>query len=308
MANGQSKPVVGFLNSGSAEEFTDFAAAFRAGLNGAGFQDARNVAIEYRWADGRYDRLPDLARELVRIPVAVIAATGGIVSARAAQAATSTIPILFISGVNPVKAGLVDSLERPGSNATGINVGTTELLADRLKCLREMVPGAEKIGILVNPKSFVASIEADEMQKAKLIVLTASTASELATAFNNAVKQGAGALLVSADPFFTSQRKVIVELASQHALPTAYPWQEYATVGGLMSYGPSLSDAYKEVGTYVGEILKGSGGHGLAARSKAVLPPVRAASKLEMIINNKTASTHKLSVPGSLRQQAYVIE
>ncbi len=311
MTNGQQIPVVGFLNSGSAAEFADFVAAFRAGLSGAGFDEGRNVAIEYRWADGRYDQLPSLASELARWPVDVIAATGGIVSARAAQAATKAIPILFISGLNPVKAGLVDNLERPSGNATGINVGTTELLADRLKYLREMVPNAGKIAILVNPKSFVAAIETAEVKNSGLVVVTASTAAELETAFGEAAQQGAGAILVSADPFFTSQRKTIVDLASRHALPAAYPWQEYATAGGLMSHGPSLSDAYKQVGAYVGELLKGAKramGANLMGNSKSALPAVRPASKSETIINNKAAIAHRLSIPGRLRTRAYVIE
>jgi putative ABC transport system substrate-binding protein len=307
MANGQPMPVVGFLNSGSAAEFADFVTAFRRGLSETGYDEGRNVRVEYHWADGRYDRLPDLAGELVRRPVDVIAATGGIVSARAAQAATKTIPILFISGVDPIKAQLVDDLKHPSGNATGVNVRTTELLPERLKQLKVMVPDAKKIAVLVNPRNFVAAMETTEAKSANLIVLTATNAAELKAAFTSAAEQGAGAILISADPFFTSQRRSIIELAKEHAMPAAYPWSECATAGGLMSFGPSLPEAYQKIGAYAGEVLKRVGTAVPSARSAAVGLPVITLDNPEMFINSGAAMQCKLAVAEGLRPLARLI-
>jgi putative tryptophan/tyrosine transport system substrate-binding protein len=266
--------------------------AFRKGLSQAGILD-ENVAIEARQAQGRYDRLPALAADLIRRKVNVIVAAGGLVSARAAIAATTTIPVLFIAGFDPVKLGLVSSFNRPGGNATGVSIYTTELLAKRLELLHELVPRASRIALLVNADNPVSEIEIDDMRMVakaaglKLTIVKASAATGFTAAFS-AAAAGADVLLVSADPFFTTQRGPIVAFAAQHGLPAAYPWLEYVESGGLISYGPVLVDAYQQIGVYAGRILRGEKPGDL---------PVQLPAKFELGINLRTAKALKLMVP-----------
>jgi putative ABC transport system substrate-binding protein len=290
----QKIPIIGFLNSASPKSMAPFVAAFHRGLNEEGYAEGQNVAIEYRWADSQYDRLGALAADLVGRRVVVIAATGGIVSAQAAQAATSVIPILFVTGFNPVQLGIVASLNRPGRNATGVSVYTTELIAKRLELLRDIAPRAARIALLLNPNGFVGGIEKKDMETAtqaagvQLIVLEASAENDLEAAFAFAVQQRAGAILVSAYPFFTSQRAQLVALAARHAMPTAYPWREYVEAGGLMSYGPDIEEAYRHIGRYAGRILNGASVNDL---------PVQLPTKFRLAINLKTAKALGLTVP-----------
>jgi putative ABC transport system substrate-binding protein len=291
-------PVIGFLSSASnAPNVERTPPAFRTGLNEAGYVVGRNVTIELFLADGRYDRLPALADEMVRRQVSLIVAAGGLASARAAKAATTKIPILFIAGFDPVKLGLVSRINRPGGNATGLSIYTTELLAKRLEFLRETMPRASLVALLVNPLSPVAGIETDDMEGVartngfRLLALQASGQGELEGAFASAVRDRADALLISADPFFTTRRNQIVALAARHGLPVVYPWQEYAEAGGLMSYGPSLTTAYREIGLYAGRILKGANPGEL---------PVQFPTTFELVINMKTAKELGLTIPETL--------
>jgi putative ABC transport system substrate-binding protein len=287
-------PLIGFLNSASPDPAAPLVAAFRRGLDRAGYVEGQNVAIEYRWADGQYDRLPALTEELIRRKVAVIAATGGLVTAQAAKAATSTIPVLFIAGFDPVKEGLVSSIGRPGGNATGVSVYTTELGAKRLEQLRELLPGVAKVAMLVNPQSISTEIEKKDLEAAaatvgiQLLVVEARSEINFEKAFSDAVDAGANALIVSADAFFTSRRGQLVALAARHLLPASYPWSQYADDGGLMSYGPTLTWAYEQIGVYAGRILKG-------AKPDAL--PVQLPTNFEMVINLKTAKSLGLSIP-----------
>ncbi|HVY56373.1 MAG TPA: ABC transporter substrate-binding protein [Xanthobacteraceae bacterium] len=288
---------IGFLNSMSEGACGDFVDAFRKGLQGSGLAVGRDVAIEFRWADGRYDRLPALAADLVSRRVDVIAATGGIVSARAALEATKTIPVLFVSGCDAVQAGLVDNLRRPGGNATGVQVSTTEALERRLRTLRELVPGNGRIALLVNPNSFVARMEDTHGRNSNLIVLSASTENEIESAFNRAAEQKAAAILVSADPFFTSRRTQIVACAERTRIPTAYPWREYSDAGGLVSEGPNLTEAYRLIGIYAGRILNGSTPADLPVR-------VLGEQDFKVEISHRTAQAQNIRVPDSLRNRA----
>jgi putative tryptophan/tyrosine transport system substrate-binding protein len=292
-------PVIGYLSSASTrvpglDRAPD---TFRAGLLEGGYDVDRNVAIEVLSADGHYDRLPALAATLVRRRVTLIVASGGILSAEAAAAATSTIPILFIAGFDPVKLGLVKSLSRPGGNATGFSVYTTELLEKRFELLRELVPHAGVTALMVNPLSPVADIETEDMagvaRSAGLgfLALRASNESELQAAFASARDGKADALLVSADPVFTTLRRQIVALAARYALPVVYPWQEYVEAGGLMSYGPILMKAYHDIGVYAARILKGEKPSNL---------PVQLPTTFELMINLKTAKALGLMVPQNL--------
>ena len=255
-------PIIGFLDSSSADEYAPFLAAFRSGLTEAGFIEGRNVAIEYRWADARYDRLPALAAELVRVPVAALVATG-ITAAVATKAATATIPIVFNTGGDPIRFGLVASLNRPGGNVTGVASLGKELVAKRFELLREMVPKADAIGFLVNPNNAVAELDTSDAQAAaatlgqKLIVLKASSKDDIDTAFSTLVEQRGGGLLQQVDPFLQSRRDQLVALAARHALPAIYERRDFAAEGGLMSYGTSLRDALRLVGNYTGRVLKG---------------------------------------------------
>jgi putative ABC transport system substrate-binding protein len=271
--------------------------AFRQGLREGGYVEGRNVAIEYRWADGHFARLPELAADLVRRRVALIVATGGAVSARAAKDATATIPILFITGPNPIADGLVTSLSRPGGNATGVALYTSELLPKRLGLLGMLVPRAATIALLVNPTDVAHEPETKYMEDAvrvtgqQMVLLKASAEGEFEPALVSAVRQRVDALLVSANPFFTSQRAQLVALAARHAMPAGYPWRQYADAGGLMSYGPSVAGAYHLIGRHSGRILNGE---------KPADLPVQAPTTYEMVINLKTAQALGLTVPPSL--------
>ncbi|MEA3069019.1 MAG: hypothetical protein QOD29_465 [Alphaproteobacteria bacterium] len=289
-------PIIGYLDSSSADEYAPFLAAFRSGLTEAGFIEGRNVAIEYRWADARYDRLPALAAELVRIPVAVLVATG-ITAAVATKAATATIPIVFNTGGDPIRFGLVASLNRPGRNVTGVASLGKELVAKRFELLREMVPKADAIAFLVNPNNAVAELDTSDAQAAaatlgqKLIVLKASSKDDIDTAFSAIVEQRGGGLLQQVDPFLQSRRGQLVALAARYALPAIYERRDFAAAGGLMSYGTSLRDALRLVGNYTGRVLKGE---------KPADLPVQQAVKVELILNLRTAKALGLDVPMSM--------
>jgi len=294
-------PVVGVLYSGSSEMFSTLMAAFRQGLDEAGYVEGRNVALEIRLADGHYDRLPSLAAELVRRQVAVIVTAGGQNSAFAAKASTATIPIVFTTGGDPVRSGLIVSLNRPGGNVTGVTNLTAELEPKRLEILREVVPAAQRIAVLVNPAYQDVQLRVEEIQAAgrafskQIQVLQASTESAIGTAFAELAERRAGALLVSSDPFFFSRRHEIVALAAQYAVPAIYQWREFAQIGGLISYGASRNYAQREAGVYVGKILRG-------ARPSDL--PVQQAVKLELVINLNTAKTLGLEIPPTLLARA----
>jgi putative tryptophan/tyrosine transport system substrate-binding protein len=290
-------PVLGFLNSGSRGAFAQPVAAFRKGLKEAGYND-RDVAIEYRWADGKVDQLPALAADLVRRRVDVIAATGGATPARAAAAATKVIPIVF-AGCDPDDAGLVNNFEQPDCNATGVDVCVLKGLPHRPYLAHELLPGTV-FAVLVNPTTFGAQFERKEALEAgakhgqKPVFVEASTERELGPAFASMREQGVGLAVISADAFFTSQRKKIVALAARNKMPTIYPWREYVEAGGLMSYGPNLTNAYRQVGFYSGMILKG--------KRPAELPVLQRGP--ELVINLKTAKTLGLAIPPKLLAQA----
>jgi len=296
-AQQKAMPVIGFLSSGSPGPFAPFVAALREGLSETGYVEGQTVAIEYRWAEGSYDRLPALAADLVGGKVDVIAASGGPLPALAAKSATSTIPIVFSSGVDPVERGLVASLAWPGGNLTGFTIISLELMPKRIELLFELVPQASVFALLVNPNN--AGTEpmirhVQEIARAKglkLHVLKASTESEIDTAFAALVQQQTGALVVSADPFFNNRREQIVALAALHTVPAMYELREFAAVGGLISYAPSLTAAYRQVGIYVGKILKGAN------------PPIYRSSgptTFELVINLKTAKALGLTIPQSI--------
>jgi putative ABC transport system substrate-binding protein len=294
-------PVIGFLSSRSPSESAHHVSAFRRGLNEAGYVEGQNVAIEYRWANGQYDRLPMLASDLVSLQVTVIAATGGNVTGLAAKAATGMIPIVFIVSEDPVKLGLVKSLNRPGGNATGMNVFTSELASKRLELLRELVPQASTIGLLTNPTYQASTPEAVTVQAAaraigqKLLVLNVSSESDIDTVFATLAQQQVGALLVGADASFVIRRDQLVAAAARYSMPAIYDLPEFAAAGGLMSYGTSLTDAYLRVGVYTGRILKGEKPGDL---------PVQQAVKVELVINLKTAKALDVTFPLSLLGRA----
>ena len=291
-------PVVGFLNSGQAEAYTDRVASFHRGLKETGFTENQNVSIEYRWANGRLADLPALAADLVRLDVRVIAATGNIPSALAAKRATSTIPIVFISGTDPVKAGLVASLNKPGGNATGVNTTNNELGAKRLQILRDLVPGVTRVAALLvdsaNPATEDELVELQKIASAvglEVLVVRASTRAELEPAFAAIIRQKASALIVPANPFLSDERDQIIALAARNRVPTIYIDRSFVTAGGLLSYGPSLPDGYRQVGVYTGLILKGA--------NPAEIPVVQP-TKFELIVNLKTAKLLGLAVPPQL--------
>jgi putative ABC transport system substrate-binding protein len=293
-------PVVGFIDPSSPDKYAPFLAAFREGLREVGFVEGRNVAVELRWAQGRYDQLPALAGDLVRRKVRVIVATG-VTAALAAKAATTTIPIVFNTGGDPIKFGLVASLNRPGGNVTGVASLGKVLVAKQFELLRELVPTTEGFAFLVNPNNAVAALDTSDAQAAastlgqKLLVVKAGTESEIDKAFASAVEQRSGGLLVQVDPFLQSRRDQLLALAARHGLPAVYYWRDYAAAGGLMSYGTSLRDALRLVGTYTGRILKGENPTDL---------PVQQSVKVELVINLKTAKTLHIEVPTSILLRA----
>ena len=290
-------PVIGFLSSRSPAESSHLVAAFRAGLQAGGYVEGQNVAIEYRWAEGQYDRLPALAVDLVRRGVAVLATTGGEPSALAAKAATSTIPIVFTVGGDPVKIGLVASLNRPGGNATGVSLLTTVPEAKRLGLLYELVPNAALIGVLINPNYQGAEAQSREVQDAAraidrpIEIAMAGNDRQLEAAFGTLVQQHADALLVGADPFFGTRRDRIIALAVQFKLPAMYQFRDYPVAGGLMSYGINITDGYRQVGVYTGQVLKGA---------KPADLPIHQSIKFEFIINLKSAKALGLQIPDKL--------
>src|SRR5499426_1419099 len=298
-------PVIGFLSARSPDDTGPVLQAFLKGLGEAGFFDGQNVTIEYRWARGEYDRLPAFAAEFVQRRVNVLVATGGPPSAVAAKQATSAIPIVFVTG-DPVKEGFVASLNRPGGNATGSYVVTNEMEQKRLSLLHELTPGIPLIGALLNPNWPGAAQQLPELEAAawtigrRLFVAKASNDEELNAAFTLLLKQGIGALLVAADAYFDTRRDRIIAFAAQNRLPAVYHFREYAFAGGLVSYGPSITDAYRQAGIYTGRILKGE--------KPADLPVVQT-TKFDFVVNMKTAKALGLTVPfGLLNAADEVIE
>lgn len=297
----QPTPVIGFLNGASPGAWTAYLTAFRAGLNELGYVEGGNVSIEYRWADGRYDILPKLAAELVNRHVTVIVATGGTDAVRAAKAATTAIPIVFGLGSDPVQLGLVASLNRPGGNITGVHYFLTQMETKRIGLLHELVPKAKLIAVLMNRGSPAAERQLKDIEEAtrtlgrQMYVLQAGNKKELEAAFAAATQRRAEAMLVGADPFLNSQRDMIISMAAQHAIPAIYEQREHAIAGGLISYGTSLRDGYRQVGLYTGRVLKGE--------KPADLPVVQSV-KFELVINLKTAKTLGLSVSPTLLARA----
>ena len=298
-------PIIGFMSARSPEDTGPVLQAFLKGLREGGFQDGQNVVIEYRWARGDYSRLPAFAAELVQRRVNVLVGTGGEASAVAAKQATSTIPIVFVTG-DPVKARLVESLNRPGGNATGSYVVTSEMEQKRLSLLHELTPGVPLIGALLNPNFPDAARQLLELEEAartigrRLLVAKASNDDELNAAFALLLQQRIGALLVAADAYFDTRRDRIVAFAAQNRLPAVYHFREYAFAGGLVSYGPSITDAYRQAGNYTGRILKGE--------KPADLPVVQP-TKFDFVVNMKTAKVLGLTVPfGLLNAADEVIE
>jgi putative ABC transport system substrate-binding protein len=300
-AQQKAMPVIGVLSANSPSTSSEpFMSAFRQGLSEAGYVEGRNLAIEYRWAEGHYDRLPALAADLVGRKVDLIMASSP-PAALAAKSATSTIPIVFRGGTDPVGQGLVASLARPGGNLTGVSLVANELTAKRLELLSELVPRAGVIALLMNPNNANAERVIRDAQEAartkglQLRVLKAGSESEIDTAFASLVQLHAGALVVGADPFLSGRREQLVALASRRAVPSIYAWREFAASGGLMSYGPSLTSAFRLVGAYAGKVLKGA---------KPADLPVQEPTTFELVINLKTAKALGLTVPQSMLMRA----
>src|SRR5450830_406962 len=287
-------PVIGFLSSRSADDSARVVAAFRQGLAEMGYAEGRNAEIEFRWAQGQFDRLPALAAELVRRPVTVLATVGGSQTTHAASAATATIPIIFGIGEDPVKEGLVPNLNRPGENMTGVTFSTSLLVAKRLGLLRDLVPTAEVIALLVNQNSSQGQGQEKDIEEAartvgqRLVILNGGTDEEIDASFANLAQQKVGALLVGSDPFFDPRRERLIALSALYAVPAIYQFREFVLAGGLMSYGASITDMYRQVGVYVGRVLKGD--------KPADLPVVQP-TKFEFVINLKTAKALGLNIP-----------
>jgi putative tryptophan/tyrosine transport system substrate-binding protein len=300
VARAQQKaiPLIGYLGGGSPGPYAPFVAAFRQGLSEAGYVEGQNVTIEYRWAEGRYDRLPALAAELVDRRVDVIVTSGGTSPALAAKSATATIPIVFSVG-DPVERGLVASLARPGGNLTGVS--SLDLTPKRVEMLSELVPRAKVIAVLMNPNNAIAehviqsAHEAALAKGVQLQILRATSESEIDAAFTTLAQLHAGALILPSDPFFNSQLDKLVALAARHAIPAIYDWREYPAAGGLISYGPSLTAAYRLVGVYAGKILKGT---------KPADLPVQQPTTFELVVNLNTAKALGLTVPPSILARA----
>jgi ABC-type uncharacterized transport system substrate-binding protein len=294
-------PVVGFIHILSPETVPRFVPAFRQGLKEVGYVEGQNLAVEYRWAQGQYDRLPGLVADLVRRQVAVIAATGGDPSPQIAKAATQTIPIVFTANSDPVAVGLVTSLNRPGGNATGVTIFGPAAVTKRLQLLRDLMPQVVAIAYLMNPNNPNAEFELQAAQTAarslglEMLVLRAGTERELDTALATTLQQQADALLVASDTFFVGRREQVVTLAARHQIPAIYYLREFAEAGGLMTYGNSLPDVYRHVGVYVGRILKGE---------KPSELPVMQPTKFELVINLKTAKALGLEIPPMLLARA----
>jgi len=293
-AQQRAMSVIGFVSSRSSGESAVQVAAFREGLSEKGFVEGNNLAIAFRWAEGHYDRLPAFCSELVHQGVAVFVAVGGPPSALAAKAATVTTPIIFILASDPIKLGLVASLNHPGGNATGVALFAVAVEPKKLEILHELVPKTTQIGVLVNPRNPNVQTITTELQTAsgalglQIHLVNAATVAEFGTAFTILAQQDVGALVVAADPFFFDQREALVTLAAQHALPAIYEWREFAAAGGLVSYGTIISDAYRQAGVYTGRILKGE---------KPVNLPVVQPTKFELVINRKTAKALGLEIP-----------
>ena len=298
-AQQKAMPVIGFLGITTAAIYTSRIAAFRAGLGETGYVEGRNVAIEYRWAEGHYDRLPELAVDLVARKVDVIAAAVDL-AARAAKAATSTIPIIFTGGTDPVASGLVASLARPGGNLTGISIMTAELAPKRLELLCELVPQATVIALLVNANNsggrLIGDLQAVAQAKGlQLVVLKAGSENDIDSAFAALDQRHAGALLVQSDPFFSGRRDQLVALAAGHAMPAIYGFRDFVEGGGLISYGTSRAAVFRQLGVYAGKILKGD---------KPADLPVQQPTEFELVINLKTAKALGLTVPQSILARA----
>jgi putative ABC transport system substrate-binding protein len=294
-------PTIGFLGAPSSASYTQNAAAIRRGLNEEGYVEGRNVTIEYRWADGQYDRLPTLASELVGKRVAAIVAIGGAPSVIAAKNATSTIPIVFTMTADPVQLGLVASLNRPSGNITGIAILGVALEAKRLEMLHELVPTAKLIGVVVNPKNPQFEIQTDELAAAsrnagqEILVLKASTNSEIDAAFATLADRRVGAVIIGQDTFFTSQPAQFAALAQRYAIPAISPWREHVTAGILLSYGANITDAYRQAGNYTGRVLKGE---------RPTELPIMQPTKFELVINLKTAKALGVEIPPMLLSTA----
>ena len=294
-------PVIGFLNSASPGPAANLVAGFRQGLGETGFVEGRNIAIEFRWAEGRYERLPAMAQELVRRPVAVLVATGGSNSALAAKEATSIIPVVFATGGDPVALGLVRSFNRPGGNLTGMAMLTAMLTAKRLEQIHAMVPAANFIAGLFNPDNGNAQLQLKEFDEGarrlgvRVVPFHARNEVDFETAFATMAQQRVGALVVGADPYFNSQRMRLVALAARYKLPAIYEWREFAAAGGLMSFGTDLADVYRQVGVYTGRILKGA--------KPADLPVVQP-TRFAMVVNAKTAKALGIRIPNEVLQRA----
>jgi putative tryptophan/tyrosine transport system substrate-binding protein len=289
-------PVIGFLDAASAAERTDYMAAFRQGLAQAGYVDGQNVAFEYRWAEGRYDRLPELAADLVRRPLSVIVTPGTTAAAQAAKAATATIPIVFGVGGDPVQLGLVASLNRPGGNATGVNFFNIELVAKRMQLLRELVPAAKRLAVLINPadrsnESALRDVETAAIAQ-QVLAFEAATSREIDAAFESLAREKVDALFVAGSAFFAARRVQLTILAASYAVPATYSQRNFVEAGGLMSYETPLADTFRQVGLYAAHVLKGA--------KPTDLPVVQAPTKFELLINLKTAKALGLEVPPTL--------